>query len=258
MTIPSELIPDLLDANGFDAILGTNMDQQYAAQLANWGLPIRPAMGAQTRRRQDAFDRILAQNADVNAQRGMLANRQLDVDTRGQDIDLAKNINSSLDPGNDEGMMALMPNQSIIDPDLAGGLDQILGSGDQITRGKTTAETGKLEAETASEPIKAAAAMEAAKNGGASGAGTWEKEFNSAGQLIGFKLKGKGSVGVGAETPTPSEDIFQQGNAPQAEIPSAKVSGRKLIRNSDGSGVIITEDGVKHQVSKENMSKYGL
>lgn len=255
MAISSEMMPDLVDPSGFDQILQTGYEPYHAQQLAQWGLPIRPAMGADRRRRARYADDIMAENQIVNQMRNELSNRQLDVDLRGQDVDLTKNINTSLDTGNDSAMGALLLNQEMLADPTA--FDAIVGTGDQITRGKTVAEANKAQAEAESEPIRAAAAMKAAENEGASGGNNFELEYNANGDLIGFKQKGKGIVPTNKGSPTPTTKIYEEGNNPPAELPSTTTAGRRLIRNSDGSGTIITEDGQKIYVSPGNMKAQG-
>jgi hypothetical protein len=257
MAITSEMMPELVDPSGFDKILQTGYEPYHAQQLAQWGLPIRPAMGVDRRRRQQYADDILAQNELANNLRAILSQGQLDNDRRQQDFDLAENINSSLDTGNDSAMSAVGPNQEILsDPDA---FDAIVSGGDITNRSKTQAEANKAQAEADTEQQRADAATIAAQNSGSSNGPQFELEYNSNGDLIGFKQKGKGIVPTQKGNPTPTTSIYDEGNnGGQVELPSSSVTGRRLIRNSDGSGVIVEPDGTKVPVSKENMAKYGL
>jgi hypothetical protein len=258
MAIPSELAPDLIDTAAIDQ-LETSFDPAYAAQLAGWGLPIRPAMNRQRRQRQDALDQIIAQGYSANDQRYDLAIGQLMQDASHDRSTLAGNVASALAETNEQGIAQLGPIQELA-ADGGAGLDQILGSGDMINRSKVLAEGAKAAAEAESEPKRAEAAMIAAQNSGGDSGGNFELEYNANGDLIGMKQKGKGGLPMptsGRNTPT--EQIFTDSQQqPAAELPSTKTSGRRLIKNSDGSGTIVTEDGQRVKVTRENMGKYGL
>lgn len=258
MAINSNMMPELVDPSGFDAILQTGYEPYHAQQLAQWGLPIRPAMGADRRRRDQYANQIMADNQEINAMRNALSNRQLDVDVRGQDVDLTKNINSSLDTGSDSAMAALGLNQEMLaDPQF---FDEVLNSGDAITRAETLAKGNKAQAEAESEPIKAKAAMIAAENAGSSNGPNFELEYNANGDLIGFKQKGKGMLPTNKGNPTPTTSIYDEGvnQAPQ-ELQSKTGTGQRLIRNSDGSATIVNSDGTMHRnVSKEELAARGL
>lgn len=257
MAISSEMMPELIDPSGFDSILASPYQDYHAQQLGAWGLPIRPAMGADRRRRQQYADDILAQNELANNLRNILSNRQLDVDMRGQDVDLSKSVVSSLDTGNDAAMGALGPVQEILANPEA--FDAILGSGDEVNRYDIATKGNKQQAEAESEPIKAKAAMISAQNAGADKGPKIKRNFNPMGDEIGYSIEGPyaGDPNESPGKPSPSMSIYDEGNNQPMELPSSAVTGRRLIRNSDGSGTIITEDGQRLYVSPGNMKKEG-
>jgi hypothetical protein len=256
MAFTADMMPELVDPSGFDKILGSNYEPYHGAQLAEWGLPVRPAMNHDKRKRQAMADQILRQNELASNLQNVLANQQQQIDIRGQDVDLAKNMNSSFDTGNDQGMMMIGPNREIMaDPD---GLDAILGSGDDVNRWDIMTKGNKQQAEADTEQQRADAATLAAQNAGSDGSDKVEAEYNSNGDLIGFKIKGA-PPGINVSgNQSPTVQTFTDGNNPPMEIPSAAGTGKRLIKNSDGSGTVIMPDGTKQQVSKENMAKYGF
>lgn len=252
MAIPGELAPDVINPTQLDSIISSSYDVPYAQQLAHYGLPIRPALGADRSRRKDLLDYILSQQNDVNAQKYDLSRRQLESDMYSDQATLAGNVAGALDPANEAAIGRLGPVQDITDSPEE--LDRILYGGSQVIRDKTLAEGNKAQAEAEGEPIRAKAALIAAQNEGSSSSPNFELEYNAQGDLIGFKQKGKGTVdpsNISGE-PTPTTDIYDQGN--NAEIPSATGSGDRLIMNSDGSGTMITSDGRRVTVSKEDIA----
>lgn len=260
MAIPSELSPDLIDPSGFDQIITSPYDLAQAKQLLEYGLPVRPTLSHDRRKRQMLADSVMAQNADANAMRYDLANGQLDNDARKMDYDLAAAALPAFAETNEQAMAELAPLQAITN-DGGAGLNAILRSGDMVNRSKTLADAAKAQAEAENEGKRADAAMIAAQNSGGEGNGAFELEYNANGDLIGMKQKGKGPLPVGnSGKATPTESVFDEGNNQNAEpmtIPSTK-SNKQLIRNSDGSGTLITEDGRRIPVTRDNMAKYGF
>lgn len=260
MAIPGELAPDPITAAGIDQIIQSPYDQAYAQQLIHYGLPVRPALGKDRRARMAALDQIINSNESTNALRYDLAQGQLATDQQKNAYDLAGKVAGAFDPANEEGIAALLPVQEISDTDA---LDAILHQGSGTVQNKNLTQAELNHQKALSEPVKAKAALIKAKKGGAGGGGKWKKTYAPDGTLIGIELTGNGQVDLSNDQTNQSQtqtqaDVYGQDQTDQQPIESQSGSGNRLIRNSDGSGTLVTKDGRRLSVTKENMAKYGF